>query len=241
MKLKKIVLIGLAALLPAVVRAEDAPKKPWKNATELSIVSANGNTKSQSASGKNTFNYDWTKTSLELIAGGMGAKSQGVTIAEKYNASEKATYKLSEKNYLYEKGGWDKDRFAGIENRYDTSAGLGRNLIKNDRHSLILELGAGYVNEERTNAPVNDFTSGRAYSKYVFTVSPTSNFSQDAEYLHNFENKEDFRVNTETALTAAINAHFALKVSYVWKHVQSPPVGFGRNDTTTGVALVATY
>jgi hypothetical protein len=28
--------------------------------------------------------------------------------------SEKVTYNLTEKNYLYEKGGWEKNRFAGF-------------------------------------------------------------------------------------------------------------------------------
>ena len=44
------VLIGLAAALPTVVAGQEATKKPWKNATELSVVSANGNTRSQTAS-----------------------------------------------------------------------------------------------------------------------------------------------------------------------------------------------
>jgi putative salt-induced outer membrane protein YdiY len=69
----------------------------------------------------------------------------------------------------------------------------------------------------------------------------TASFSQDAEYLHNFEDGDDFRVKTETSLLAALSAHLSLKVSYVWKHVGVPPAGFSRNDTTTTVGLVATY
>src|SRR5262249_10630747 len=123
----------------------------------------------------------------ELIGGGLGSKSQGQVTAEKYFASEKLSYKIDDRNYAYEKSAWDKDRFAGILNRYDNSVGLGREFIKTKTNNLLAEVGGGYVNEQRKNTGVNDFASGRFYTKYVRTLSPTSNFSQDAEYLHNFK------------------------------------------------------
>ncbi len=232
---------------PTTVRADDpaAPEttstKPWKNATEFSFVSANGNTKSQTLSGKDTFGYTWSKFALELTGGALNAKDKGVSTAEKYNAGEKLDYKLSEQNYVYEKTDWDKDRFSGVKSRWDSSLGLGRAFIKDARNLLTGEAGGGYLAEDRYDEPKNYFTTGRLYSKYVFTISKTSSFSQDAEYLHNFDHPKDFRAATETALTAAISAHFSMKASYTWKYVGVPPPGFGRNDTTTGVALVATY
>lgn len=242
MKLKVITAALLAGIAVNSIHAEDAPKKPWKNATELSAVSANGNTKSQTVSAKNTFSYEWvSKTTLELIGGGLGAKSQGSTTAEKYFASEKLSQKLTDRDYVYQKFAWDKDRFSGIRNRYDNGVGAGREMWKTANDLLVAETGVGYINEQRINDDDEDFVSGRAYSKYTRKLSETANFSQDVEYLHNFENRRDFRVNTETALTAAINTAMALKVSYTWKHVGEPPAGFSRNDTVTSVALVATY
>jgi putative salt-induced outer membrane protein len=216
-------------------------EKPWKNVTEASLVSTNGNTKTSTTSGKNTFNYNWSKSGLELIGGGLGSKSRGVNTAEKYFASEKVSYKLSDRNYSFEKFGWEKDRFAGIKNRYDSGLGLGRELIKTEINNLIFEIGGGFISEERFNQKKNAFASGRAYSKFIHKISETANFSQDAEYLSNFEDPDDFRVNTESAITAALSVHFSLKVSYTWKHVGVPPIGFVRNDTTTAVALIASY
>jgi putative salt-induced outer membrane protein len=235
-------LIGFITLsLASAVFAEEAAQKPWKNEAELSVVSSNGNTRSDSSSGKDTFVYKWTKTTMELIAGGMGAKSSGQTIAERYFASEKLSYALSDRNYTYEKVAWDKDRFAGIKNRYDGTVGFGREVMKRTNDLMIAELGTGFTSEERYNQNSNDFQSGRAYVKYTRTLSPTANFSQDADYLQNFENPDDFRAKTETALTAALSSHFSLKLAYVWKHVGTPPTGFGRNDTITSVSLIATY
>jgi len=231
----------LAASLLIPVQAEDAPAKKWKNDTEFSFVSTNGNSKTSTTAGKNTFLYNWSKPVLELIFGGFGSQNRNETTAEKYYGSEKFSYKLTDRNYAFQKFAWDKDRFAGIRNRYDNNAGLGRELVKSKRHLLVGELGGGYIVEERVNEPTNSFTSGRAYSKYEYVVSPTSKFFQDVEYLGNFDDTSDFRVNTETALMATLTTHFMLKVSYKWNHVGKPPAGYVRNDTTTGVALLAQY
>ncbi len=223
---------------PGLLRAAE---KPWKNVTEFSLASTNGNSKASSISGKNSYLHNWSKIAMELIGGGYGAKSTGEVTAEKYFASEKLSYKLSDRNYAFERGAWDKDRFSGIKSRYDMTAGLGREVLKRPKDLLIAELGGGRLVEERYNQKTNSFGSGRAYSKYTHTISETASFSQDAEYLANFKNKDDFRVNTETALLAALSAHLSLKVSYLWKHVGEPPLGRVRNDTTTMIALVATY
>lgn len=223
------------------LRAEEPAKKKWKNIAELSFVSTNGNTQSSASSAKDTYTYQWTRTMLELIAGGVGAKTDGHTTAEEYYASEKVAYLISDRNYVFEKGRWDRNRFAGIQDRYDAGAGLGRQIIKTDKDNLNGELGGGYISEDRTVGPTNNFASGRAYTKYLHIFTPTATFSQDIEYLHNFDKGDDFRVNTETALISALSANLSLKVSYVWKHVGEPPVGFGRNDTTTSVSLLATY
>jgi putative salt-induced outer membrane protein len=245
MKTRLIFLSGLLSIsLLGSAFAEDAPKpdtKPWKNETELSVLSSNGNTKSSSSSGKNTFNYKWTRTSLELIGGGLGSSSNQQTTAERYFASQKVAYSLDERNYTFEKGGWEKDRFAGIKDREEENVGLGRAVMARPKDLITAELGVGYTAEARENQKQNNFTSGRAYSKYVHTISDTAKFTQDAEYLHDFDNPDDFRVNTETALIAALSIHFSLKVSYVWKYVGAPPVGFGRSDTTTSVSLIAVY
>lgn len=229
-------------LAPTAAQAQvPPPEKPWTNETEFSFVSANGNTKSTSMSGKNKFTYTRSKTTLDLFGGGLGAKSEGSVTAEQYHAGEKVSYKVSDRNYVFEKFQWDKDRFSGIRHRYDTSVGFGRDLVDTPTDKLLAEFGVGWIRENRINSPDEEFSTGRAYSKYERVISPTANFTQDAEYVQNLENRRDIRVKTETALIAALTTNLSLKVSYVWKHVGEPPAAFGRNDTITSVSLIAIY
>ncbi|MBI2363364.1 MAG: DUF481 domain-containing protein, partial [Elusimicrobia bacterium] len=209
---------------------------------EVSLVSTNGNSRTTTSAAKNTFLYEWASTALELVGGALGAKSKGVVTDERYNASEKVSRKISEFNYAFERFGWDKNRFAGVANRYDSALGFGRRLLALERHTLKAEMGGGYINEERTQGATRvSFASGRAYSKYEFVVSPTAKFSQDGEYLHNFAFADDYRIKTETALQASVTAVFSVKLSYLWTRVGKPPPGFIRDDTTTAVALIANF
>lgn len=241
--------LTLAVLMSAVaaypVRAEEtagAPTRKWKNAAELSVVSANGNSKANTNSAKNTFTYNWSDvTGLELLAGALGTKSNGTVTAEQYNASEKVTWKLVGSNYVYEKFGWESNRFAGVRHRYDGNVGLGRLLMDLPKHKWSAELGGGYVAEELINAPHNDYASGRAYSKYAWKLSETAEFSQDGEYLHSFDDSKAYRLKTETALIASMTTHLSLKTSFVWKRNAVPPAGTIKDDTLTSVALIINF
>jgi putative salt-induced outer membrane protein len=246
MRIFQITTLTLLLAVTALVKiwADDtAPPKAWKDTGELSVVSTNGNSKATTTSAKDTFNYNWSKATLELVGGGLGSSSGNQVTAEQYNASEKVTYPLTEnkKNYVYEKGGWDKNRFAGYRNRWDGSGGYGREILALSSDTLVGEIGEGYVNEERIDAPRNDFASTRAYAKFTQILSATAQFTQDAEYIHDDSDRKDYRLNTETALIASLSTHLALKASYKWNRVGQPPMGIGKDDTTTSVALVVNY
>jgi putative salt-induced outer membrane protein YdiY len=239
---RRIPLVSLLVIaLAAPLIAADAPVKPWTASSEFSFVTANGNTKATTLSSKNKVAAQGKRAGLELEAGGLGSQSRQVVTAEQYFAGEKTTWKWSDRNFFFEKFRWDKDRFAGLDSRYDGSAGVGRELLVLPKDILVAELGGGYVYEDRANSEKNDFGAGRAYAKYTHAFSDTANFLQDAEYLHNFKDSDDYRVNAETAVTAAVTKHFSLKTSFDWKHVNKPPTGFLKNDTLLSAAVLFTY
>lgn len=239
--IKKRVFFGAVMCLLPVARASDAPPKNWKNETQLSFLSTRGNSQSRTLGAGEKFNWAKEKRRFELWADALNVESDNQRTSERYDAGEKVERKLADRNYVFERGLWESNRYAGFTTRYDVSLGLGRNVVKTTMNDLFLELGGGYINEQFVNAPRSDFGSGRVYAKYVRTFSPASNFSQDGEYLHNFDSPNGYRVNAESALTAGLSTHLALKVSYTWKHVHEPPAGFKRDDNTTLVSLLINY
>ncbi len=221
-------------------RAEDSRKQNWHDEGELSFTNTTGNSRAATFGANNLFNYNWERTGLELKAGIRTEKDKGRVIGEEYNASEKVTRKVIRKIYGYELFRWDRDRFSGVRNRHGFSLGAGDELWRTEKDKLIGEAGMGYISEERPDR-IDHFASGRLYGKYSRALSKTAKFAQDAEYLHSFEDSRDYRINTETAITAAVSDHVLLKASYKWKKVGNPAPGFVKDDTTTGVALVINY
>jgi putative salt-induced outer membrane protein len=240
--MKKSILLGAVscALLPALWAA-DGPTKNWQNEGQVAFLSTRGNSQSRTLGAGDKFNWAKDKDAFELWADALNVESDNIRTSERYSAGEKGERKLADRNYVFERGLWESNRFAGYSQRYDISLGLGRELIRTKANELIGELGLGYINEQLIGAPRNDFGSGRAYAKYVRNFSPSSKFSQDGEYLHNFDNPNGYRVNAESALTAGLSTHLALKLSYTWKHVHEPPPEFKRDDTTTLVSLLINY
>ena len=240
--MNKIVAAAVLIYLTSSAAAQDAaaPKK-WKDAAELSYVQTSGNAKTTSLSAKNLFNYDWSKTALELNAGGLGTRNKDTVTAEQYNASEKVSFKLAGRNYAFQKTAWDKNRFAGINDRYDLGLGVGRHLLNRGNDNLFAEAGSGYIFEDRLSSENKSFGTYRGYAKYIRTLSTSANASQDFEYIGNMQDSKGYRMNAETALVASISTHFTLKTSYLWKFSNTPGDGFRKTDTMTAMAIIVNY
>ncbi|MDD2804135.1 MAG: DUF481 domain-containing protein [Elusimicrobiales bacterium] len=237
----KISIIGVS-LLALGLNAAAQEVKPWKDAAELSYVQTAGNSKTSTISGKNLYNYDWGKTALEIVAGGLGTKSRNTVTAEQFNASEKLSFKLTGKNYAFQKTAWDKNRFAGIQDRWDAAIGVGRHILNTADDNLFAELGGGYILEDRMPGVDNEsFGTFRGYAKYIRTLSASANASQDLEYLGNLKDSSGYRMNAETALVASISTHFSLKASHTWKYVNLPGGAFKKTDEMNSVAIIVNY
>ena len=247
----KKILRRLALTVPAVLfilsgaRADDAapvPAKKWKDSTEASFVDTNGNTKPSTTSGKESFSYDFDpRARIELEGGGLGARSRNQVTAEQYYAGEKTQRKFDDRDYVFEKYRWDKNRFAGILNRQEFSLGVGRQLWKTKTNLLTFEAAPGYLNEERIGQKRRSVATTRLYSKYAHDFTATSKFSQDIEYIQSLADGRDSRINTETDLTTELSTHFAVKTSFNWKRSTQPPPGFAKDDEITSFALIANF
>lgn len=231
--------LGLLTL-HAGARAGDPPAElpPWSDQGQVTWLSATGNTRASTLGAANLLTVRRSRVVLEIGAGAMGATSRHVVLAEQYHATEKLRWNLGDRNFLFERVGWESNRFAGFADRVDSSLGAGRQWVKTATQSLLAEAGVGYVDEQRLRAPRVSFASARAFAKYVLAITGTSSFTQDAEYLHNLQHPAGFRLKTETALAAAMSTHVSLKVSYVFQFANEPVRTFGKTDTLTAAALI---
>lgn len=137
--------------------------------------------------------------------------------------------------------GYFHDRPAGVDHRNGITGGITVKILETARQFLQAEGGAGYLNEQRLTG---DDVSSAVYSAgttYKLKVSANSELTDEIRFLGTFDNSDDWRFAHAIGLTVAINTVFSLKASSTLRYANFPPPGFEKTDTTTAIALVASF
>lgn len=221
---------------------EEKAEKQLTNSAELALVDTSGNTDTRSLSFKNALTYKFKAPyqftwKFETYRD----KQEDKTTAERYLTNAKLDWFYSPKHFLSGHGGWQKDRFAGLRGRYTFGLGLGYQIIKTKRSKLALEIGPTYTREDYVGTGKDKFIAGRGYGIFQYKIRNRILFTQDAEWLSNFEKSRDYRVVSNTSLQVPISNIFSMKTGYNIYYDHDPPLGFTTTDKILTTAIVVTY
>ena len=103
---------------------------------------------------------------------------------ERYMLSGKVLHRSNENVYQYAKLQGDKDLASAFDYQLALTAGVGFDLIRQDKQNLTTELGAGYRYSKERYAPFNDHNEliGTAGLYYEYKFNDRVKFNQDASY-----------------------------------------------------------
>ena len=227
----------------AVVSAAHAEEKKWTDEAELSFVSTGGNTEIVSLSGKNLLKYTVTDKLLwTWRLGALYGETNNAKIAERYFTDLRLDYSFSDAIYFFGIGGWLQDKFTGIESRYYIGPGVGYRVLTGPKHFLDAEAGFNFASEDYINDTEEDFLEGRLYGLYQYHFSKKNKFSQSLELLYDFDDRDNYRINSETAFITALSDYLSLKTSYEIEHDNEPvPATLKETDTILSVTLVVNF
>ena len=229
-----------AAASAAAETVAPAPKS-YEGTAEVSSIVTNGNTKNQTTGLAMDLTYKPDPWLVNVKSKYLTTISQEIQTQESFEVAGRGGRKLSDLFDLFIEHTYLKNRFAGLENRYVTSAGAGYFALKNDKHTLKAELLLGYTDEERTDLTRPQFMSGGGSVLYKWKVAATSEFTHETKYQPNFATADDWRLVSETAISAAISSMLSSKISWKYEHVNLPPAGKVKGDTTTTVSLLTKF
>ena len=220
-----------------------AQEKKWSDQTKLSFVDTGGNTDVTTLSARNLLKYEFSE---ELQAawklGVLYGESDGKKNAESYFTDLRLDHLFMKHLYSFLNAGWSKNKFAGIDSRYYAGPGSGYKFLAGPRHFLLAEISLNYVNEQYIDDTDKEYLGGRAFAEYEYAFTDKNKFSQSVEYLHDFDDSDNYNVNSETALISALNDYLALKTSYVVKYKNQPiPSTLKQTDTILSVTLVINF
>ena len=224
--------IGVASAQEEAAAAEDTG--PWSGKVLFGFLGTDGNTENSSLNTGFEVGYTTGKWSHLLDGLAINSSQEEETTAEAYQLGWKTEYNFSPRDYAFGRANWRKDRFSGYEQQLSQTLGYGRRLIDSAAHVLNAEVGVGARQLDLPDGTDESDVILRAGLDYVWTLSETTQFSQDLVIESGDTNTY---IESISALTAQLIGDIALVASYTIKNNSDVLPGLEKTDTWTAISL----
>ena len=234
--------VAILAILvaPALVSVPAvAEEGVWKDTAEFSLVTTSGNSEGTTFGFKNTLSKKWDRSSFEVKAGGVRVETTELNVpinatetrdidsvtAESYFLNGRYDRKITDSFFWYTGLGWDRNRFAGIQNRYIGVAGVGNLWFDEDDRRFRTDYALTYTDQEDVvlNPLVDDTFAGLRLSwDYMNKFGANTTYTNTLVIDGNLDETDDYRADMVNALAVAMSQRMALKLSLQWLYDNEP-------------------
>ncbi len=255
--MKKILLpLTLSTFLMADVAVTDVAGKYTSKSTAIKAVAkpvqsvdigfanTSGNTKTLNLNAKYSLahqiesqNYEPFKYNFQ--ATGYLSKDQGTKTAEEYAALLNGEQELVNQWLAYSTVGWLRNQFKNFDNKFSLAVGIGKILIDNAKHHLVVKLGPAYnIEQYSNNQATARFGSLNEYLEYTNKLNAFSNLFVKLGAMENFEDMgRDYETTGVLGLDFALNENVHVSIQEELNYDNLPAVGFGKTDTKSIVSV----
>lgn len=206
----------------------------WSGKIGLGYLATSGNTESSSLNSGFGVAYAIGRWIHGLDVKAINATEEEETTAEAYTASWKSEFNLTDRDFLFGRVNWRKDRFSGYDQQLSESIGYGRRLIDTGVHFLNAEIGAGARQSDLADGTMESDVIVRAGLSYLWQLSENAAFTQDLSTEHGEQNTY---LESVTAVKAKLVGDLALVASYTIKNNSEVPVDSEKRDTFAALSL----
>ena len=239
MKLKLIASLIIATSISSTAHAEG-----WTGQGEAGIISASGNTDSETINLGLKFEKSGKIWDHEIGLAAYKTSSDGDDTADNYNLGYTLKRNLTERSNIFFNLGYLDDDFDGFTEQLSASVGYGYKVIANDRTTWETGVGVGYrdtseltILDDGTEIEGDDLSSATFVLRSDFTHQLTettkfvnlskAEFGSDNTYAEN-----------DAALYVTMSDRFSLKAGFIVRHNTDPAEGSDNTDTITSLSLV---
>jgi putative salt-induced outer membrane protein YdiY len=226
----------MTTLAPVRLAAQDdTGAYVWENATELSFVSTGGNASSSTLGLKAALTGTGGQNTVKLELGGIRGENNLRTLTAtgtptNFTVNEVSVSQLTAENYFlrgrYDRAfataygftgaGWDRNTFAGVQNRYAFVLGLGKTWADSESSRLKTDIGATYtIQKDVDPAPGADdaFGGTRLSVDAMRQLSESTDFLSALVVDQNLEDTDDLRADWINSLSVSLSERLAFKTS----------------------------
>ena len=229
-------LLAIFAISPALVRGEE--KKPgllgpWAATAELSFVVTGGNTATSAFSLGTSFTRKWTNDTLLFKSYILKSNSTTTTRTAQgteidFDIIEDKIHRLVAENYLlagqYDRRiskklsgqaglSWDRNRFAGVDDRVMFTAGLGCAWVEKTRTVVRTAAAVTYTLRQYVGQDMVSFAGLRLSMLADQKILENSSISTQFVWDDSLNQMDDWRFDWTNSASASISKSLALKIS----------------------------
>lgn len=241
------VLALAAAFLALPSAAEEGKKVGWTSTAELSYVQVSGNAEASTWGFADKNVRTWENASLTLKAGGLRAESTTFVrynvgtvedpivredkntdlTGESYYAGAQYDRKITGRLFWNAFAGWDRNRFAGIDNRYQAGGGLTNVWRDEEKVKFRTDYAVTYTKREDV---VDDPTRDDRYAGVRFSwdfqrkLGEATTLGNTLVLDDNVSDTSDWRGDMLNSISVAMTKRLALKASLRSVYYNRPAV-----------------
>jgi putative salt-induced outer membrane protein len=218
------------ALLPLSALAD------WTPSGELGLVVTTGNSDNFNLNAKIGVKGETEHWVHDYHALALRAEVDNNTTANRYEFAGRSGYKLGDRSYIFGSLRYENDDFSAYDYQAVVSIGYGFFAIKDERSTLLFEIGPGYRRAELAGIgeKQNDGIA-RGLADFKYQISDTTALFDTLLIEAGSDNT--FAQN-DIGIAVKINASFALKAAYQVRHNSDVLPGIDETDTLTTINLV---
>lgn len=235
--MRPLTLAALALAAGSTLAAQTTPKRTLT--LDVGFVNASGNSDFTSANVGEKATWSLNGWGFSQAAKALFGKTNGTRTAESYDVTARAERALSARIGVFVGGEFQRDPFAGLASRWSGGPGIGIAVVRTTRDSLGVESALTDQQERGTDGLSQSFAATRTAAFFKHTLTGTAAVSEGLVWDQNLKTGDDYRLNSETALTAPLSKKIGLRVSYLVRFDNQPEPGFKKSDRilTTGIQI----
>lgn len=235
----------LASVQPSVQAQEEEKELGWSHKADFSWVLTNGNSEISTLGLNYAGKRTWERALFQIKTGGLRAenttkfyvepspgasvveKDETETTAENYYLTARYDRNISERFFWYAAAGWLRNEFAGIENRYTASAGVGNVWFDNDERTFRTNYGVSYTDQEDVFPEgFSDSWAGLLVGwNYSNKFGKNTQYANDFIFNYSLDESSDWRWVMDQWVAVSMSEALALKVTLTWLYDNLPALG----------------
>jgi putative salt-induced outer membrane protein YdiY len=262
---------------------DDEKELGWFHTAEVSFLLTAGNAEASTFGLGAGLRRVWDRSEFRFNAGGLRSESSKTTrtavgtttdflvneqsdselTAQNYYARGRYDHAFSERVFVYAGTGWERNTFAGFDNRTSFAGGLGNIWVDKERTRFRTDYAITYTIQDDvvdTGSGSDTFAGARFSWDYGQQLTSSTNFLSVLIVDENLNDTDDLRGDFTNALSVAISDNLAFRTSLqlLWDNQPSlagvpleQPLGtptgetvfvpLDKLDTVISVALVANF